>query len=146
MTLLKMRPGVNNECFTPKWIFDKLNIVFDLDVAAPEHATNVPCKHKFTQQQNGLMQTWFGNVWCNPPYSKPLPWVNKFQQHGHGIALLPTTIGKWQLQLWSDMKCKWVMLEPIKFEGYKLPLPTRCYLIAYGNENINALHEFGVVR
>lgn len=143
---LKSRPGVNNECYTPKWIFDKLQIAFDLDVCAPEIPTNVPAKTYYTIRHNGLIAPWFGNVWMNPPFSKPLPWVQKFMAHANGIALLPTSTGKWQLQIWNDPNNKWVMLEPMKFDGYKNTLPTRCYLIAYGEQNIKAIANVGVIR
>jgi hypothetical protein len=144
---LKTRPGItNNECFTPKWIFDTLQIEFDLDVCAPDQPTHVPAKNKYTIENDGLKCQWFGNVWMNPPFSKPLPWVQRFIQHSNGIALLPTSTGKWQLQIWNDPTNKWVMLEPMKFDGYKQVLPTRCYLVAYGQHNIELLDRFGVVR
>jgi phage N-6-adenine-methyltransferase len=28
-------------------------------------------------QENGKQQTWFGDVWCNPPYSEMVSWTNK---------------------------------------------------------------------
>ncbi len=144
---LKTRPGVtNNECYTPKWIFDKLQIAFDLDVCAPTEPTNVTAKNKYTIHNDGLTSPWFGNVWMNPPFSKPSPWVERFIQHANGIALLPTSTGKWQLQIWNDPRNKWMMLEPMKFVGYKVALPTRCYLVAYGQTNIDALQQLGTVR
>ena len=146
-TLLKTRLGVtNDECYTPKWIFDQLKIAFDLDVCAPKTQTHVPAQHKYTIDHDGLKSEWFGNVWMNPPYSKPGPWVARFMHHANGIALLPTSTGKWQLQLWQDPQCKWVMLAPLKFEHYTRPLPTRCYLVGYGKTNIEALQHFGLVR
>ncbi len=82
----------------------------------------------------------------NPPFSKPLPWVEKFIEHANGIALLPTSTGKWQLKIWNDINAKWAMLEPMKFDGYETTLPTRCYLLAIGQKNVEALNNFGIVR
>lgn len=30
-----------------------------------------------------------GVVWCNPPYSKPLPWIERMAWYGNGLMLLP---------------------------------------------------------
>lgn len=48
---------------------------FDLDVAACEesHWANL----WYTKRDNGLARPWFGDVWCNPPYSDIAPWVEK---------------------------------------------------------------------
>lgn len=47
---------------------------FTLDVAAASH--NTKCDRFFTKDQNGLVQPWSAErVWCNPPFSKILPWV-----------------------------------------------------------------------
>ena len=143
---LKTKLGKNNECYTPKWIFDKLNLQFDLDVCSSQEVQHVPCLNRYTIENDGLTQPWYGNVWMNPPFSKPLPWVEKFIEHANGIALLPTSTGKWQLKIWNNINAKWVMLEPMKFDGYKTTLPTRCYLIGIGQENIEALNNFGIVR
>lgn len=48
---------------------------FDLDVAACAEASCAP--RYFDKAQNGLLQPWFGRVWCNPPYSDLAPWVTK---------------------------------------------------------------------
>ncbi|MDP8173662.1 phage N-6-adenine-methyltransferase [Pasteurella skyensis] len=57
---------------------------FLLDATASE--LNAKCKFFFTKEQNALKKDWFKilnsiwhkqTVWCNPPYSKPLPFVEK---------------------------------------------------------------------
>ena len=79
---------------TPQDFFEGVqNLVgnFDLDVAAS--AQNAKCKNFFTRQQNGLLRDWFGNVWCNPPYSKVKPWFEKAireldENRCHKVAIL----------------------------------------------------------
>jgi hypothetical protein len=45
----------------------------------------------------GLAAKWRGRVWLNPPYGNPMPWIQKFVQHGNGIALVSSrgTETKW---------------------------------------------------
>lgn len=48
---------------------------FDLDAAAASHNAKAP--NYYTREDDGLAQPWFGNVWCNPPYSDCGAWVEK---------------------------------------------------------------------
>ena len=79
----------SNEWYTPKSVFDKLNVSFDLDPASSHKVKNVPTKKYFTINENGLKQNWEGFVWLNPPYSRNMePWLNKFIEHKNGVMLL----------------------------------------------------------
>lgn len=50
--------------------------LFDLDVCAEAH--NSKANRFFSEQDNGLAQTWdAASVWCNPPYSNIPPWIEK---------------------------------------------------------------------
>lgn len=93
----------SDDYYTPQWIFDALGLQFDLDVACPPGGPLfTPCLRYFTQEDDGLAQPWEGLVWCNPPYSKPGPWVDRFVDHGNGVALLPFTRGAWNLKIWNS--------------------------------------------
>lgn len=95
---------------TPQYIFDwiqeELGITFDLDVCA--NAINHKCKNWFGEHSchypgnslyypgNSLNSNWnvWGNYcWMNPPYSDPLPWVEKaYEESLKGctvVCLLP---------------------------------------------------------
>ena len=78
------------EWYTPKWIFDYLDISFDLDPASPsDHETFVPAAIKYTKEEDGLLMPWRGRVFMNPPYGTETPkWMEKFINHSHGIALV----------------------------------------------------------
>jgi hypothetical protein len=104
MLLGKNKPLDPNkdEQYTPKWLFDRMGIVFDLDVAAPiGGAPYVPAHRHYTREQDGLVQPWEGFVYMNPPYSKAKPWVEKFIAHGQGIALLPFSKALWMIDIWN---------------------------------------------
>ena len=76
--------------YTPKWVFDKLNLQFDLDPCAPEGGVPwIPANTWYSLPQDGLAETWHGLVWCNPPYGKETPkWLEKMSQHCNGVALV----------------------------------------------------------
>jgi len=94
--------GKSNDWWTPKYIFDALGETFDLDVSAPfEGPLHVPCLGWLYDRS--LERAWNGFVWMNPPFGGRnglTPWLDKFFQHGDGIALVPDrTSAPW----WQEM-------------------------------------------
>ena len=143
----------NDEMYTPAWIFEALKLKFDLDVSAPAGgAPYVPCNKYYTINDDGLMQSWHGLVWCNPPYSKPSPWVDKWLSHGEGLALLPLSgNSQWWQRLWHS-KAKVIMMKPnVGFEKPDQSIQKIMYgtsLWAIGDKAVNALinSDIGAVR
>lgn len=94
--------GETDEWYTPKYIFDAMGVEFDLDVAAPiEGPWHVPTSRYLSSDLSGLSQSWHGFVWMNPPFGGRnglVPWLDKFFDHGNGIALTPdrTSAPWWQ--------------------------------------------------
>lgn len=75
---------------------------FDLDPCAPAIRAWDTAKQHFTITDNGLIQTWHGRVWLNPPYSKLdgksqlQLWLDKMLAHRNGMALVNArTETKW---------------------------------------------------
>lgn len=142
----------NDELYTPKHIFDALNLRFDLDVCAPiEGPLHTPADKWYSQLDDGLEKPWFGRVWMNPPYSKVTPWIDKWLDHKNGLALVNMAKSLWFEKLWSSQaKC---ILNPVrnKFINSKgqltsIPYPTAIWAI--GETNITALKMsgLGVIR
>lgn len=48
---------------------------FDLDPCCRPETAKAP--KFYTPEEDGLSKPWFGNVFLNPPYSKPAPWLQK---------------------------------------------------------------------
>ena len=87
---IKSSDPSSDQWYTPAWLFDQMDVRFDVDVCAPTeplHRT-CPADHYYTEEDDGLAQEWLGLVWCNPPYSTPEPWVDKMIEHGNGVLLV----------------------------------------------------------
>lgn len=79
---------LNDEWLTPPNIILDLG-PFDLDPCAPVVRPWETARKHFTVDDNGLLQPWFGFVWCNPPYgSQTGVWLDRMALHGNGIALI----------------------------------------------------------
>lgn len=82
---------------TPQDFFDKLNDEFHFTLDAAASPDNAKCPVYFTEEQNGLAQSWEGHtVWCNPPYCRKTgAWVKKaWEEHQRTgctvVMLLPS--------------------------------------------------------
>jgi len=84
--------GETSEWFTSPEIFAALRLKFDLDPCSPGRGLcHVPAKRIYTKEDDGLVQPWFGLVFCNPPFggrNGHVPWLRKFFAHGNGIAIV----------------------------------------------------------
>lgn len=79
---VSLRAGYDgDEWYTPEDITRTAHHVMgsiDLDPATCELAqTSVQAGTYYTKVDDGLAQTWAGNVWLNPPYSAPQVWIDK---------------------------------------------------------------------
>jgi hypothetical protein len=140
----------NDDWYTPKWIFDALNVQFDLDVASPPGGIPwIPAKHHYTIQDDGLAQPWHGLVWMNPPFSKLTPWADKFMEHGNGIALTPFGRSKWLDRMWNANTTMINLPTNLKFakpNGGWYSMAYGAVLWAMGTEAQNALNNLGKTR
>ncbi|ELA9844203.1 hypothetical protein QRL16_001930 [Vibrio parahaemolyticus] len=63
---------------TPKYIIDDIG-PFNLDPCTEKERPWPTAESHFTLIDDGLMQDWFGFVWCNPPYgSQTQHWLKKW--------------------------------------------------------------------
>ena len=140
-----------NDHYTSKWIFDLLDVEFDIDVAAPPGGVAwIPAKRSFSQAEDGLGQPWSGLVWCNPPFSNIEPWIDRLIKHGNGIALLPHTKGSWRRKVWreADAIAEWDSITEVRFmhAGKEKTIFPTTFLAAWGELGTKALANVGRVR
>jgi len=138
-----------NEHYTPKWVFDKLALKFNLDVAAPidNKGSHCPADKYYTMLDDGLAHPWFGRVWCNPPFRKASDWANRFMDHNNGVGIFPNSNAYWVDRLW-DSELAIVKLPYKTFyerpDGSSKRIMYTTYLIAAGETNITALKYSGI--
>ena len=129
---------------SPAWLFDVLAITFDLDPCGALGGDMVPAEHRFTVEDDGLTQSWFGRVWLNPPFSDPSPFTDKFIEHGHGIAVTPASKAAWHRRLWRAADGVAFTDKAIWWDGRGFPYA--CMLWAFGEECVEAIGRTGLVR
>ena len=87
----------SDEFATPAWFVQPIADAvggFDLDPAAGAEDQKL-ASTRFTKDEDGLSQDWFGNVWLNPPFSNKVEWLEKAVTEVHDgnaelvVVLLP---------------------------------------------------------
>ena len=143
--------GTSDDYYTPPFIFEALNIQFDMDVCAPAGGVPwLPAKRSLSIIEDGLETPWKGRVWCNPPFSNASPWIKKLINHNNGIALLPTSKSAWFHLAWE--KATGILPLSSNFKFFLLPtgeskavfMPVM--LFAFGESNREILVQSGLGR
>ena len=141
----------NDDYYTPEWIFKTLNLTFDIDVCAPEGGVSwIPAIKSYSLQDDGLLQDWHGLIWCNPPYSNPKPWIEKFIKHGNGIMLTQVARSLGFLDLWNNVdgivfpehKLMKFQHKELGTKGIFMPVA----LFAMGKVSVEAISKIGHIR
>lgn len=139
---------MSDEWYTPRELFEALSTRFDLDVCAPDGgAPYVPADKFYTKEDDGLVSKWEGFVWMNPPYSKPKPWVDRWLDHGNGLALLPAAKSKWFDELFATEARYTLLPATFKFvspEGDRISLMMASTLWAVGDTAVEILINSGI--
>lgn len=148
----------SKEWYTPREIFNLLNIQFDLDPCSPgkDIVPWIPANKHYTTKEDGLVLPWYGNVFVNPPYGSDTPvWMEKLNNHGLGIALVfARTDTKW-FHAWTPkadgicfIKGRISFVPQHKAHPYSKNLYTpkggcgaASMLIAFGKNNLESLKD-----
>jgi len=136
-----------DEWLTPPEIIKSLG-EFDLDPCSPIIRPWDTAKNHFNINDNGLIQDWFGRVWCNPPYGKHTEeWLEKAATYGNAICLV---FARTETKMF--FKCVWDKADAVLFikgrlrfhhvdgrQGDSAGAPS--VLIAYGQKNVEILRN-----
>lgn len=99
--------GNGREWATPPEVFEPLHAEFRFTVDACATAHNAKLPRFWTEEQNGLEQSWQGErVFMNPPYGREIyAWTRKARTSGAElvVGLLPasTDLAWWHDDVWS---------------------------------------------
>lgn len=98
--------GASDTWLTPRWLLDAVG-PFDLDPCSDPSRHTPAARHIVgIEGGDGLLETWSGTVFCNPPYSRgSLPvWLRKCVSASHLcdwiVALVPAAVGT---GYWHDL-------------------------------------------
>jgi hypothetical protein len=124
---------------------------FDLDPCASLDRPWDTAKNHYTVDDDGLIQPWFGRVWCNPPYGPKMgPFLEKLAVHENGIALIfaRTETRAFFDYVWDKADALLFLKGRLRFHkpdgslGGTAGSPS--VLIAYGQDNVKTLEECGL--
>lgn len=122
-------PGKDrDEYYTPDYILEPARRVLgriDLDPASCAAANTVVKATTYLNKQNDGLQPkipWLGNVWLNPPYSNPLPWIEKLLAEYEAGRLTAALVlvntansPQWARLLWQSEGIVCLLSRRIKF-------------------------------
>lgn len=111
---------------------------FDYDVCATPQ--NAKCRKYFTPEMNGLLQSWYGICWMNPPYGREIGrWIAKAVgevQVGNAervVCLVParTDTAWWHVLV---MRCGEIhfLRGRVRFEGAEHAAPFPSAIVVFG--------------
>jgi phage N-6-adenine-methyltransferase len=153
----------NNEWYTPSYIIDAARNTMgsiDLDPASSSIANQTVMAEKYyTKEDDGLRQTWFGNIWLNPPYCRSLisqfslAVINKRQDYEQAIVLVNNaTETRWFQDLLRNCNAFCIFNGRIKFiaiDGKTGGTSLQGQIILYFGSNIQKFEEnfapFGIL-
>lgn len=125
---------------------------FDLDPCASLNRPWDTAKHHYTEEDDGLIQPWFGRVWCNPPYGREMnAFLERMVTHDRGGVVLifaRTETKAFFDYVWDRadailfLKGRLKFHKPDGFEGNTAGSPS--VLIAYGQEEAERLETCGL--
>lgn len=82
---------------TPQDLFDELDAEFGFGLDVCASADNAKCPRYFTAEDDGLVQSWQGTCWMNPPYGNVIEsWVRKAYESAQDgatvVCLVPARV------------------------------------------------------
>jgi hypothetical protein len=147
----KPHEGDTNNWLTPQNLLRLLGI-FDLD---PCGCVGMPWLHAtttyFYPEHDGLIDAWFGRVFCNPPYGPYVTdWARRMAAHGNGIMLIfaRTDTTTWQRDIFPFADAILFLSGRVHFyrlfgaRGESVTAPSA--LLAFGISNVDALRNSGI--
>ena len=111
---------------------------FDYDVCATPQ--NAKCRKYFTPEMNGLLQSWYGICWMNPPYGREIGrWIAKAVgevQVGNAERVVCLVPARTDTAWWHElvMRCGEIhfLRGRVRFEGAEHAAPFPSAIVVFG--------------
>ena len=143
--------GNTNDWLTPPALLEMLG-TFDLD---PCGCAGMPWRTAtttyFLPDHDGLVESWEGRVFCNPPYGPNVgDWARRMAEHANGIMLIfaRTETTMWQREIFPFADATLFLSGRLRFrqpDGEQSKSGTApSVLLAYGQNNVEALRKAGL--
>lgn len=126
-----------SEWSTPQAFFDAVDAEFGFSLDAAASSENAKCPRYFTAEDDGLLQSWDGVVWVNPPYGHAIGrWVRKcYQESQRGAVVVGLIPAKTETRWWHDyvMRSSEVRLirGRMRFSGSRINAPFPSALVVW---------------
>jgi phage N-6-adenine-methyltransferase len=126
---------------------------FDLDPASGAEKSPV-ADQTYTEDDDGLSQTWYGAVWCNPPYSEMEAWTRKAINESNRPevdAIFYLCKGDSSTDWWQSAVCEadaLAMIDGRLWFGGRDAAPFCSHVFVFGDapdESLDVLDRRGVV-
>ena len=122
---------------TPQAFFDKQNARFSFTVDVCASRENAKCVRYFSEEDDGLAQSWRGEVcWMNPPYGRKIGlWMKKaYQESRRGATVVCLVPARTDTAWWHEYamrgKCTFIRGR-LKFGGSKNAAPFPSALVVF---------------
>lgn len=132
--------------YTPIDIIQRLGS-FDLDPACDAVCPNVTAATRIGPDKDGLSVPWAGRVWCNPPFSNVVPWVDRMIAHNNGVLFVFARSDAIWFQRAIETAGMCLLLAGRTFgrpDGRQSRCPLGCALIPFGEANRHAVASSGI--
>lgn len=146
--------GGNDEWLTPPNIIKSLgNYGFDLDPCAPVNSPFKTARTQWNIKDDGLSKSWFGRVWCNPPFNRyhREKWMERMAEHNNGILLIPAALETENAYKYVWDKCTGILFLQGRphfhyVNGTRAKANSGCTicLVSYGKFNLDCLMLSGL--
>lgn len=153
---LALMSSESAEWYTPRHIVAAVVAALgaiDLDPCADPERT-IPAGAHFTEQDDGLAHPWYGRIYMNPPYGRPIgAWTERLAAEyraGHVTAAVALVPARTETDWWATLDAEFICLVHgrLAFSGHETsaPFPSAAiYLGCDGEQFARAFDAIGEV-
>ena len=139
--------SATDEWATPKALFDLLDAEFGFTLDVCASAQNAKCERFFTRDDDGLLPTWGGVVWMNPPFGHVIKlWMKKALMSAKAgatvVCLVPArTDTRWFHRYAMKATEIRVLDKRLRFDGAAAKAPFPAVVVVFRPDQLREMGE-----